>query len=98
MAWEFKGVEALGQNRHSRSLWSDLGLFSINVVSRSRNLVLSGSLFSVNWVRKRAMFLGQAIYVLGPLELPCVRKMFFPKCAPRLSLSEAAPLFTVLWC
>jgi hypothetical protein len=53
-------------------MWSRadiLGLFSNNVVSFSRNLVLKSLLFSINVVRKWAMFLGQAIYVLGPLQL-----------------------------
>src|SRR5271165_2762374 len=45
------------------------GLFSNNVGSFSLNLVLSGSSFSANVVRKWAMFLGQAIYVLGPLQI-----------------------------
>jgi len=35
----------------------------------SRNLVLKSLLFSINVVRKWAMFFGQAIYVLGPLQL-----------------------------
>jgi len=41
--------------------------FSNNVVSFSRNLVLKSLLFSINVVRTWAIFLGQAIYVLGPL-------------------------------
>jgi hypothetical protein len=45
------------------------GLFSNNVGPFLRNLVLSGPLFSANVVRKWAMLLGQAIYVLGPLHL-----------------------------
>jgi hypothetical protein len=52
-------------------MWSRadiLGLFSNNVVSFSRNLVLKSLLFSINVVRKWAMFLGQAIYVLGPVQ------------------------------
>jgi len=42
-------------------MWSRavLGLFSNNVVSFSRNLVLKSLLFSINVVRKWAMFLGQ---------------------------------------
>ena len=51
-------------------MWSRadiLRLFSNNVVSFSRNLVLKSLLFSINVVRTWAMFLGQAIYVLGPL-------------------------------
>ncbi len=58
--------------RHARSLWfpTDVfGLFSNNVGPFLRNLVLSGPLFSANVVRKWAMLLGQAIYVLGPLHL-----------------------------
>jgi hypothetical protein len=58
--------------RHARSLWfpTDVfGLFSNNVGPFLRNLVLSGPLFSANVVWKWAMFLGQAIYVLGPLHL-----------------------------
>ena len=65
-------VTCLTHRRHSRSLWflaDVIGLFSNNVVSFSRNVVLSSRLFSANVVRKRAMFLGQAIYVLGPLQL-----------------------------
>jgi hypothetical protein len=46
-----------------------LGRFSNNVDPFLRNLVLSGPLFSANVVRKWAMLLGQAIYVLGPLHL-----------------------------
>jgi len=44
-------------------------LFSINVGPFSSNVVLSGPLFSSNLVPKQRMFLGQAIYVLGPLQL-----------------------------
>jgi hypothetical protein len=53
-------------------MWSSadvLGLFSTNVGPFSRNVVPSRPLFSINLVRKSGMFLGQAIYVLGPLQL-----------------------------
>jgi hypothetical protein len=46
-----------------------IGLFSNNVVSFSRNVVLRGPLFSANVVPKQRMFLGQAIYVLWPLQI-----------------------------
>src|ERR1700720_533937 len=58
-------------------MWSRLdilGLFSINVVPFSRNVVvLSGPWFSLNLGPEQRMFLGQAIYVLGPLHLVCKR-------------------------
>ena len=44
-------------------------IYPPNVGPFLRNLVLSGPLFSANVVRKWAMLLGQAIYVLGPLHL-----------------------------
>ena len=53
-------------------MWSSpdvLGLFSINVVSFSHNVVLSGLSFSINVVRKRAMLSVRAVYVLSPLHL-----------------------------
>jgi hypothetical protein len=46
-----------------------LGLFSNNVGPFSRNVVPSGPLFSSIVGLKWAMFLGQPIYVLGPLQL-----------------------------
>jgi hypothetical protein len=46
-----------------------LGLFSNNVGPFSFNVVLRGGVFSSNLVRERAMFLGQVIYVLGPLQV-----------------------------
>jgi hypothetical protein len=47
-----------------------LGLFSNNVVSFSRNLVLKSLLFSINVVRKSAMFLGRYSYG-RPALAPC---------------------------
>jgi hypothetical protein len=44
--------------RHSQSFWflaEVIGLFSINMVSFSRNVVLRDPLFSLNVVWKRAM-------------------------------------------
>ena len=54
-------------------MWSraDVIGLSINVVSFSRNLVLSGLSFSANVVRKRAMLLVPAVYVLRPLHIGC---------------------------
>jgi hypothetical protein len=49
-------------------MWSGadvLALFSINVVSFSRNVVLRGLLFSNNVFWKRAMLLVRADYVLS---------------------------------
>ena len=49
-------------------MWSSpdvLGLFSNNVVSFSRNVVLTGPSFSPNVVRKRAMLSVRADYVLS---------------------------------
>jgi hypothetical protein len=45
------------------------GLFSNNVGPFSSNVVLGGRLFSINLVPEQRMFLGQAIYVLGPLQV-----------------------------
>jgi hypothetical protein len=53
-------------------MWSSpdvVGLFSINVVSFSRNVVLSGPLFSLNVVWKRAMLSVRIVYVLSLLHL-----------------------------
>ena len=46
-----------------------LGLFSINVVPFSRNVVPSARIFSINPVPKTRMFSVPAIYVLGPLQI-----------------------------
>src|SRR4029077_2296606 len=49
-------------------MWSSpdvIGLFSNNVVSFSRNVVLSGTLFSRNVVWKRAMLSVRAVYILS---------------------------------
>jgi hypothetical protein len=46
-----------------------VGLFSINVVPFSSNAVPGGRLFSINLVPEQPMFLGQRVYVLGPLHL-----------------------------
>jgi hypothetical protein len=53
-------------------IWSRadvIGLFSNNVVSFSRNVVLSGPSFSNNVVWKRAMLSVRADYVLSSLQL-----------------------------
>jgi hypothetical protein len=53
-------------------MWSRpdiLGLFSNNVGPFSRNVVLSGPLFSINLVPKTAMLSGRGVYVLSPLQL-----------------------------
>jgi len=53
-------------------MWSRadiLGLFSSNVVSFSRNVVLRGLLFSLNSVLKPRMLSVRADYVLSPLHL-----------------------------
>jgi hypothetical protein len=46
-----------------------IGLFSNNLVAFSRNVIPDRPSFSVNLVSKQRMFLGQAIYVLGSLQL-----------------------------
>jgi hypothetical protein len=54
-----------------RSLWflaDIIGLFSNNVVSFSRNVVLRGRYSQRMWSQNSGCFLGQAIYVLGPLR------------------------------
>ena len=53
-------------------MWSSpdvVGLFSINVVSFSSNVVLRGLLFSLKVVWKRAMFSVRGDYVLSSLQL-----------------------------
>ena len=53
-------------------MWSSpdvVGLFSINVVSFSRNVVLSDPLFSLNSVSKPRILSVRADYVLGSLQL-----------------------------
>ena len=53
-------------------IWSRadvIGLFSNNVVSFSRNVVLSGRLFSHNVVRKSRMLSVRTDYVLSSLNL-----------------------------
>jgi hypothetical protein len=55
-------------------MWSSpdvIGLFSNNVVSFSRNVVLSGLSFSLNVVWKRAMLSVRAVYVLSSPQLVC---------------------------
>jgi hypothetical protein len=62
-------------------MWSSpdvIGLFPNNVGPFSRNVVLSGPSFSINLVQKLRMFLGQAIYVLGPLHLVMTRGTNIP--------------------
>src|ERR1700686_4298305 len=54
-------------------MWSRadvIGLFSNNVVSFSRNLVLSGLSFSLNLVLKSRMLSVRTIYVLSSLHIP----------------------------
>ena len=62
-----------------------LGLFSNNLVPFSGNVVLTGPLFSINVVREWAMFLGQAIYVLGPLQLARAKNIFLHQSGGPLS-------------
>jgi hypothetical protein len=53
-------------------MWSRsdvFGLFSNDVGPFSSNVVPGGRLFSINLVPEQRMFLGQAIYVLGPLHV-----------------------------
>ena len=53
-------------------MWSSpdvVGLFSLNVVSFSSNVVLRGLLFSLNLVSKPAMFSVRGDYVLSSLQL-----------------------------
>ena len=53
-------------------MWSSpdvVGLFSNNVVSFSRNVVLRDHLFSVNLVSKPRMLSVRTVYVLGSLQL-----------------------------
>jgi len=53
-------------------MWSRadiLGLFSLNVVSFSRNVVLSDPLFSLNSVSKPRMLSVRADYVLSSLQV-----------------------------
>ena len=52
-----------------RSSADVLGLFSINVVSFSRNLVLRGLLFSNNVVPKPRILSVRTVYVLSSLQL-----------------------------
>ena len=57
---------------YSHLMWSSpdiLGLFSNNVVSFSRNVVLSGPIFSINVVWKPRMLSVRAVYVLSSLQL-----------------------------
>jgi hypothetical protein len=55
-----------------RSRADVIGLFLINVVSFSRNVVLSGLSFSVNSVLKQRMLSVRAVYVLSSLQLTIV--------------------------
>jgi hypothetical protein len=58
-------------------MWSRanvIGLFSNNVVSFSRNVVLRDYLFSVNVVRKSRMLSVRAVYVLSSLQVGTVLK------------------------
>ena len=53
-------------------MWSSpdvVGLFSINVVSFSSNVVLRGLSFSLKVVWKRAMFSVRTVYVLNSLHV-----------------------------
>jgi hypothetical protein len=57
---------------HSRLMWvlaDVVGLFSIKVVPFSPNLGRDHRIFSANLGPKRRMLLGQAVYVLGPLQI-----------------------------
>src|SRR5260221_4533735 len=59
-------------------MWSSpdvVGLFSNNVVSFSRNVVLRDILFSVNLVSKPRMLSVRTVYVLGSLQLGPGRRL-----------------------
>ena len=61
-----------GRRAHSHVMWFPadvIGLFSLNAVPFSRNVVLSTWIFSANPVPKKRMFSVPAIYVLGPLHV-----------------------------
>jgi hypothetical protein len=61
-------------------MWSSpdvVGLFSINVVSFSRNVVLRGLLFSLKVVWKRAMFSVRGDYVLSSYEADFVKPLMY---------------------
>src|SRR5208282_6836666 len=60
-------------------IWSSpdvVGLFSINVVSFSRNVVLRGLLFSLNSVSKPRMLSVRTVYVFSSLHLTCFKFRF----------------------
>jgi hypothetical protein len=62
-------------------MWSRadvFGLFSNNVVSFSRNVVLRGASFSLNLVLKPRMLSVPADYVLGSLQLVNLVPICFP--------------------
>jgi len=75
-------------------MWSSpdvIGLFSNNVVSFSRNVVLSGPSFSLNVVWKRAMFSVRADYVLSSYEADIVKPlMYFFSCSGCHGLADPA--------
>jgi hypothetical protein len=59
-------------------MWSSpdvVGLFSINVVSFSRNVVLRGLLFSRNSVSNPRMLSVRAVYVLSSYEADVVKPL-----------------------
>jgi len=59
-------------------MWSSpdvVGLFSINVVSFSRNVVLRDLLFSLNSVSKPRMLSVRTVYVLSSYEVDVVKPL-----------------------
>jgi hypothetical protein len=62
-------------------MWSSpdvIGLFSNNVVSFSRNVVLSGPLFSLNLVLKSRILSVRTVYVLSSLQVEIGLILFSP--------------------
>jgi hypothetical protein len=77
-------------------MWSSsdvVGLFLNNVGPFSSNVVPGGRLFSINLVPEQPMFLGQAIYVLGPLHL--MGLIFKATCNEEKPKSWTGNVFTV---
>jgi hypothetical protein len=68
-----------------------VGWFPINnVVSFSRNAVLSGLSFSINVVRKRAVLSVRGVYVIGPLQLtPTTLADYRERAQPAIELPSA---------
>ena len=80
-------------------MWSSpdvVGLFSNNLVSFSRNVVLRGLLFSLNVVWKWAMLWVRAVYVLGPLQVAKQNRPFRPPAKALGRKSQCEPLAEVI--